>query len=561
MKNNILYPLLLLTGVLCWTGCSEEDFSKDYDIDFPVARIIEASDVVPFVEDEITLTGENLQTASSVGIDSYKFTVVSVAADGKTMVVKVPRAVESGALTVTNKYKRTFESDVKITPQFFEARVTKWPSEIQMGKIFTLEGENMDLLKEVKLNGSIVALAGAATPEMASFSSKEADIAMGDEVVIEVTPKSGERQVSELIPVVKPKSTYLPKQTLMVLDINSAYTVENGDDAGSATMTEVTGKFGKAFRVSAPLGNGWNGTYCKIYSDNDGKGFDLSAYNNPHITMLINTFGKQGYMQPLTYDASNGEQDRHLDGKFGYGDDYKSTTNGWEWRSYSIEELGFPVAKGMIEKIGVQFRGGNVGNGNDEAFDIAVNRVMITDGPLNPTVAWDCESPLDAMNQFVLKNTGDGALQGVSEGSKFVSCTFPITGSWDWRTDCTIPVDAMDAQGYANGVWINFLVNTGNNYGNCQLEFGQGGAGLTWFNFLPGQGYGDDYKFTPTNNQWQWRSVQIDPESFGLDISQPFYVKIGATTGNWETGLFELNLDYIVFTTTPMDSNLNTDNL
>lgn len=557
MKNKILNGILCTVTGLLVSSCCEDDFSKDYDINLPIAKITEVSDANPFVDDEITIKGENLNTATTIGIGAYTFSIVSAATDGSTAVVKVPRSVDAGVLSVTNKYKRTFESDVTVKPQFYEAQVAVWPTEIQMGKPFSLEGTNMDLLKEVKLAGVAVQSVGAASPEAATYTSKEANIAIGEEVIIEVTPKAGKKQVSPVIKVVAPTNTYVPKSTLMILDVNSSYTVENGNDA-SATMKEIAGLFGKAFRVSAANGNGWNGIYCKIYSDNGGKGFDLSAYNNPCITMLINTFGKRGYMQPLTYDSTNGEQDRHLDGKFGYNDDYCSTTNGWEWRSYSLADLDFPVVKGKIDKIGVQFRGGNVGNGQEEAFDIAVNMVMITDGPLTPTVAWDCETSLDAMGAFVLKNSKEGGLQGANEGSKFVSYTTAITGGWSWKTDCTIKVPGLDVAKYANGIWLNMLVNTGNNYGYCQIEYGHD-SGLDWLNFTQDQGYGDDYKFVPTQNKWVWRSVRFNPAAKGLDPSQPFYLKLGATTGNWETGTFELNLDYIVLTTAPMDATLNTN--
>lgn len=555
MKNKILYSILFAAAGL-FAGCSEDEFSKDYDIDLPVAKITEVSDAEPFVDDEITLKGENLNTATSIGIGAYNFAILSTAEDGSAAVVKVPRSVDAGKLSVTNKYKRTFESGVTLKPQFYAAIVTGWPAEIQLGKPFKLEGENMDLLQEVKLAGVAVTAAGAATLESATFASKSATISVGDEVIIEVTPKTGEKQVSPAIKVIAPTNTYVPKSTLMILDTNAAYNVENGSDA-ACTMEEVTGLFGKAFRVSAPLGNGWNGTYCKIYNDNGGQGFDLSAYNNPCITILINTFGKQGYMQPVM-TINGAEEDKHLDGKFGYNDDYKSITAGWEWRSYSLADLGFSVSKGQIDKIGVQFRGGNVGNSNEEAFDIAVNRVMITDGPLTLTVAWDCETATDAMGQFILKNNGDGGLQGASEGSKFVSYTAAITGGWSWLTDCTINVPGLDMSKYANGIWLNMLVNTGNNYGYCQLEYGHD-SGLDWFNFTQDQGYGDDYKFIPTENKWVWRSVRFNPAAKGLDPSQPFYLKIGATTGNWETGTFELNVDYIVFTTVPMDASLDTN--
>lgn len=554
MNFKKLYTILLTATALMWGGCSEDDFSKDYDIEFPVATITEASDLIPFVDDEIILKGENLQTATIVGIGAYRFEVLSVADNGASMQVKVPRSVKAGILSVINKYGRVAESEVKISPQFYPAVVTGWPTQIQKDRTFTIEGENMDLLEEVKLNGTVLTIAGTATPESATYSSKGAEVSIGDEVILEVTPKNGEKQERGGIKIIKAVDTYVPKQTLMLIDINADYVVANGDAFGQCQAAEDAGLLGNAYRVTAPKGNGWNGIYCQIFADNNGNGYDLSAYTNPCITMLINTNGKQGYAQPLINN-----NDYHLDGKFGYGDDYKSTTNGWEWRSYPLSELDKDLNLSSIERIGVGIRGGNVGNDNDEAFDISVNMVMITDGPLNPTVLWDCETPVDAMGKFVLKNTGDGGLQGVSEGAKFASYTKSITGSWDWDTDCEMGTNGLDEQLYTNGLWMNLLINTGNNVGYFQFEVGQDGNKLDWLNFTPDQGYGDDYALVPTNNQWVWRSFRVDADGMGLNIANPFYFKVGATTGNWESGVYELNFDYVVFTAAPMDPTLNTN--
>ena len=55
MKNKILYTALLASTALFMNSCSEDDFSKDYDIDLPVARIHDVSDKTPFIEEEIVL--------------------------------------------------------------------------------------------------------------------------------------------------------------------------------------------------------------------------------------------------------------------------------------------------------------------------------------------------------------------------------------------------------------------------------------------------------------------------------------------------------------------------
>ncbi|MGL4520569.1 MAG: hypothetical protein ACRCUJ_13115 [Phocaeicola sp.] len=562
MKNRTLYGLLWVALATCVASCSEKEFSEDYDINFPVATITETSNETPFVGEEITLKGVHLNTATSIAIGAYTFPILSVNEAGDEAMVTVPRTVDAGALSVTNKYDRRYESEVVIRPQFFTATVTEWPDEIQLGRTFTLKGENMDLLKEVKVGGVAVASSGAATPEMATYSSRGANLSIGDEVMIEVIPKNGEMQASPIIRIVAPSDTYKSMSTLNIVDINEAYQVENGDAAPTCIMEVVPGLFGNAFRVSAATGNGWNGIYAKIYSDNDGKGFDLSAYTNPCITMLINTYGKRGYMQPLTYDSSNGEQDRHLDGKFGYNDDYASQTDGWEWRSYPLEQLDFPIVKGKIEKIGVQFRGGNVGNGNDEAFDIAVNRVMITDGPLHVTVAWDAEQQPESYEAGSFQLLGRGsnsALTGVTQGAYYANYTGPNATDWSKKVIAVTTCKALDATKYQNGVWINFLVNTGTKGGYIQPCMGDG-----WMNLMQNQGYGDDYQLTPTNNEWQWRSIQVTPgegDLSGWDAYSDFVFKIQILGGNYGGADMDISCDYFVFTTVPLDPKLKTEEL
>ena len=557
MKNNILYTVLFSTAGLLWTSCTENDFSKDYDIEFPVATLSSISKNNPYIEDVITLYGENLSTVKTVAVSTYRFDVstLEVAKDEKSATIKVPRLIETGTITLTNKYDRAFESDIHINPSFYPVKNVVFPSEIQSGKAFMLEGENMDLIKEVKIDNVTVSSAGAPSPELATYATRDLNLVIGSEVKITITPKDGGSNIEGSAKVIAPVNTYVPKSSLLIFDTNGEYVIEEGNDYGTAIVNKAEeGMFGKALRVSATTGNGWNGTYLKIYGDNNGEGYDLSNYNDPHITMLINTYGKHGYMQPMQI-ANGNEQDVHLYGNK-YNDDYYSVTDGWEWRSYSLSDLGFNVSTGFIDKMGVQFRGGNIGNSNDLEFDIAVNKVMITDGPLNPKVVWDFEESGLSLGDFVVKTSGDGGLKGINEGNKFASFTKTIKEGWNWMTDFTQEIDGLD-DSYSNGIWINFLMNTGNNYAYFQLEYGQNGGGLGWFNFTPDQGYGDDYKFESTNNEWVWRSVRLSDEK--LDIASPFYFKVGATTGNWETGTYELNLDYFVITTTPLDASLNTE--
>jgi len=556
MNKNIIRIALFAVISISIYGCKEEaPFSEDYDINLPAATVNAISDEAPFVGKQIVLTGENLNTVSSVSSGANLFKIISQYND--SIRLEVPRIVESGVLTLLNKYKRQFVTSQILKPQFYEAKVTEWPAEIQRGKAFVLKGENLDLIKEVRLGGKVVSVFGSASPDKVSYTSAGVDL--GEEAIIEVTPKAGEKQTSAAIPIVAPKNTYLPRQSLKIVDFDSPYTVTPGDAAASCTYNEIAGFFGKGFEVKAPVGNGWNGIYLKIENDNGGNGYDLSTYTHPCFTILVNTNGSFGYVQPIITSGGSLE-DKHLTGAFGYGDDYKVKTDGWEWRSYDLEALGFSAAKGNLDKFGIQFRGGNVGNGNTDAFYIAVDQVLITDGPVNPKVAWDCEAaPGVEMTNWSLAATGSvGALTGYSQGAKYATATGTSTGWNDKLGRAAFNVTALDPAVYANGIWINFLLNTGDKEGYFQFGFGSG-----WMHFTKSQGYGDDYKFVPTGNKWVWRSIKIIPGEGDLkdfDATKDFTMDIQLYGGNIANGTpMEVNVDYFIFTTVPLDPDLVTE--
>lgn len=556
MIKNIFRITLSAAIALLFFSCEKESsFSEDYDINLPVGAITSISNETPYVGDNVELTGTNLTTVETVSVGTYNLTIVS--AEDSKLTVTIPRVIEAGAITLYNKYKREFVSDVVLNPQFYEASVTAWPNEIPKGKPFELQGNNMDLIKEVKVAGKVASIVGSPTENKASYSTADIELNIGDFVTIEVKPKNGETQVSAAIEVVKPTDVYLPKQTIMLFDMETEPATADGWSQGVYTAQTISnGFFGKAYHVNSAAGNGWNGCYIKLTNDNGGAGFDLSAYNKPYITFLVNTNGKSGYMNPaLTIGGT--ESDKHFTGQEGqYSDSYKISTSGWEWRSYDLEAMGFDGIKSTVEKFDLWFRGGNVGD--TEEYDIMIDQVMITDGPLNPTLGWDCESP--AGSDWSLAATGSAGLTGYNQGSSYATITGTSTGWNDKLGKAEWNVPALDPAVYANGIWINFLLNTGDKEGYFQFDFGSG-----WMHFTGSQGYGDDYKFVPTQNNWVWRSVQIFPgvgDLASFDSSQDFTMDIQLYGGNISNGTnIEVNVDYFIFTTVPLDPYLNTDEL
>lgn len=557
MKKNIFRAILFAVVSIGFFSCQKNPFSMDYDINLPAVTVDSISKVTPFVGDTIKIVGKNLNTVQTIAIDVYTFNIVEKTQNYLRVVV--PRIVEAGSFTITNAYKRQYVTSQVLKPQFYPAIVETWPVEIQRGKPFVIKGQNLDLVKTVKVNGVSVAIMGSASPTKVAYAT--AGIELGDVVVIEVTPKKGEKQTSTGLPVVAPKNTYIPQQTIMLWDFETAPTTAVGTGGSPFTAAVVNnGFFGKAYEVNSATGNGWNGVYTKLTNNNGGQGFDLSAYRKPYITFLVNTKGKKGYMNPAITIAGS-EADKHFTGQGGqYSDNYMMQTSGWEWRSYDLESMGYSNIKGKVDKIDLWFRGGNVGA--SDQFEIMIDQVMITDGPLNPTLVWDGDTKLGGSVNYI-QNGGSG-LTGYSQGTGYATYKYTVTGTWDWvgaiATNNNVTLDPLV---YANGIYMNFLVNTGNANGYAVLEYIQGTNKLA--DQLPNGGsYGDNYMFKPTNNKWEWRSVKWDPSALSVwggsadkfDMSKPFTVNVDIRSGNIASGPFEVNLDYFIFTTVPLDPNL-----
>lgn len=562
-KNIIQYAIIAVFTFLTFSCVEETIFGEKYDINLPAATLSEISNIAPFVGEEIVLKGENMKTVTRVAVGASTFKIIAQYDD--SIRVQVPRQIESGTITLSNKYKREFESKQILQPQYYVATITMWPANIEKGKPFTLKGTNLDLIKELKLNGVLVSVFGDAAPDKVTYSSAGVPVEIGDKATIEMTPRTGNKQTSAEIEVIRPKNTYLPKQTLMLFDFDAPYTVVNGDADGqghSYTQTSIKGFFGNALEVSATAGNGWSGIYMKVENDNGGQGYDLSAYNKPHITMLVNTNGGDGYVQPIL-TAGGSTKDRHFTAALGYGDDYKMKTNGWEWRSYDLEKMGFPVVKGKLDKIGIQFRGGNV---NGTPFYIAVDQVMITDGPLTPSVIWDAETA--GGGDLAITFNGGTGLTGYYQGDKYATYKYTVgSDSWSWLGN-VMNVDGLklDPIAYANGVYINFLVNTGDTEGYAGIQVVQGTNKLANQKLDPA--YGDNYKFRPTNSKWEWRSMKFDVGSWDVwggsaaafDITKDFSLSFFARGGNIASGVnAQLHMDYFVFSTVPLDPNLESE--
>lgn len=567
MKNDILYRFIfggVILLVTLFTGCKEDDFSKDYDINLPVSEIVDFNPKTEVVDGLVTLYGENMDMVTFVSIGNSTCQIISQ--EEGNLVFKVSRTADIGNISITNKYKRESVSIDKFTPKYLDVNITSWPTEIERGLTINIIGENVDMIQTVKFETITLAKA-SASPTTATYST--ANLTLPTSGVLTVTTKTGQVLTSSVINVVEPKDTYIPAPSILLFDFDTVDPTIVAGDANGAGAAFTAGKnlsgispfFGNYYSVKAVQGNGWNGQYQYLETTNNGAGFNLSTYTDPHITFLVNTNGKKGYFNPaLTIGGST--EDKHFTGQDGeYTDNYSIQTAGWEWRSYSLSGMGFANVKSTIDKISLFIRGGNVGNGNTEAFELNIDQVMITDGPLNPVVVFDMET-MPVFTGGTASQNGGSSVTVIPQALKYLTVKDGNVSSWAGKGSITKADNNGSKFELNKTFYVNFLVNTGNDgaSGYFQMIFEQTGGTKLGLHFKGDNPYKDDYKFVSTNGKWEWRSYKIDPkglENWGsvpeLSLTSPFSLTVDFSTGN-VSGKYETNLDYVILTSVPLDT-------
>ena len=183
-----------------------------------------------------------------------------------------------------------------------------------------------------------------------------------------------------------------------------------------------------------------------------------------------------------------------------------------------------------IDKLSLFIRGGNVGNGNTEAFELNIDQVMITDGPLNPVVVFDMET-MPAFSGGTASQNGGSSVTVIPQALKYLTVKDGNVSSWAGKGSITKADNNGSKFELNKTFYVNFLVNTGNDdaSGYFQMIFEQTGGTKLGLHFKGDNPYKDDYKFVSTNGKWEWRSYKIDPkglENWGsvpeLSLTSPF---------------------------------------
>jgi hypothetical protein len=574
-----------LLGVLIlasYMGCNDQKgFSGDYDINFPRAIVDSISPMTDTIGKNIKIYGKQFVKISSVQIAGlYSCAVVSVDTTVPTrnvMVVTIPRQVEKGTIYIKNLYKVQTQSTVSFTPVFPDVTVSEWPTSIELGRTFKIRGKNVDMISKVTVGGATAIIKSIGEDVITVSIEAITTLSIGDNVKIAVTTKSGNNvPASGDIPIVAPSQYYTPFNGYLLFDFESNVTYK--DEGSGLTyqaaydLNNVKG-IGHSFAVLSATSSAWNGVYCSLTADNSGKGYDLSNFREPYLTFLVNTNGHEGY---FSFDVTqNGTtEDKHIDGgwasKLGYTDNYVIKTTGWEWRSYPLSAFGFSAdMSGNIDNFKFLFRGGNGGS----PYEIHMDQVMITDGPLNPVAVMDFESgapvfpnpagltgggsPVYGLNLGTGANIGSGY-----QGNNYYTVKATDSHSGEYGSVMSSSVSLTNFESNYNALYINFLLNTGSaNYGYFQLIIRQG-ANWVLKHFYGNPNYTDSWSMN-TTGQWQWRSIPLNPRNQSwdwdsnnhsgvqIDFSQPFTVEVSFKNASGAAA-YETDVDYFYMSNVPM---------
>lgn len=555
-KINIsaLCTMLFLAAFL---GCKEEE--QAYDINWPVPEITALSPAQQMIEGNVTIEGNNFTRISRIRVGEVEVPEDNIVSMSETaIVVKIPRNATAGPVELQNIYDKGDVSENTFTPMYPATTITSFPSTIYRGQAFTISGENVDLITQVQVGGASIAVdgAGGSSTSISIPASDEVDLS-GDMVTVTVTNAKGvlEGEVTANIPVATPGAFFEAVEPLVLFDFEDGANpyVDAGMGASAAINggNVIKGRGQNYLHMEASNADASWFTYGTLTAAEVDPG--AAGFHEPHISFLVNTNGGEGYFHMnvmqggTTYEA-------HFNNA---PDDYKFATEGWEWRSYTLdpnsEQAGEWKAQGFnpLQPFTMQLvlRTGNVGGG---AFVVNLDQVMITDGPVQVVqTLFDFE---DGANPYTgSANAGINA-SGVPviRGNNYLTVTKPTVAKYEWTGE--IVSSAVDLASLERP-FINFWINTNGNNGNVQIETTQGDTKWGSDPFasqdytIQTDGW-ELYSFDMTQlfvNNWNGGSAAaFDPKAI-MD-----YVKIGFSAGNQETGVYEVNIDGVTISDGPI---------
>ena len=559
-KSISQIALAFATGVLLFSGCTKsKEFSSDYDIQWPVPKITTVTPLKDTIGKTITITGEKFEKLTRVTIGNPETEAAVVSSNATQVIVRIPRTANAGPVTIYTNYNQKGTSEQVVTPVYLNVNVTGWPNRITRGEAFVIKGDNMDMVQEVEVDGRKIAIAsrpGAVTNEL---SVPTAGLALPDQVVLKVTKARAGiiNGTSPAVTVEDPSDFFIPEAPILLFDFETGsnpYSNYGGSTATSGFNASGApkGRDARYLTIQKTAAVAWEGLGEMVYNTP----INLSQFHKPHLTFLVNTRGKDGYMQAefVQNGTKWGMHFKPANSAF----DYNLASAGWTWvsvelKTENVEKWGGSGTsfdpKGPIDQITFGFKRGN---GSSSDFEISVDQLMITDGAQKPIVkCWDFE---DNVNPYSGSASSGINLSGIAgkSGNNYLTVSLNGAANWNWTGDMAVggPINLSALSDPYLNVWIN----TNGKRGYFQFETNQ--ANVKW----GGNTNTTDYLFETSGwklysfrlRTFPWEKWGGSGTATGFDVRGVLdYFKIGFTTGN-VAGAYEINIDDVYISDGPM---------
>lgn len=560
-NTSFMKKLIAATmGFAFIAGCTKsKEFSEDYDIDWPVPVITSFTPEKQTIDQNITISGSKFEKLTRVTVGNPETEASIVSSSATQIVVKVPRTANAGPVTVYTNYNQKGVSEKSLTPQYLDVTVTAWPNRITRTEPFIIKGQNMDMVLEVEVDGKKIAISprgGAATDQLVVPTT---GLTLPASIVVKITrARAGiVNGVSPALTVEDPSDFFIPEAPIVLYDFeagNNPYVNYGGSTATSGFNASGApkGRDARYLTVQKAGAVAWEGLGEILYNTP----VNLSQFHKPHFSFLVNTRGKDGYMQVefIQNGTKWGMHFKPANSPF----DYNLATAGWTWvtvelKTENVEKWGGSGTsfdpKGSIEQITLGFKRGN---GTSADYEISIDQVMITDGAQKPVVkCWDFE---DNVNPYSGSASSGINLSNIAtkSGNRYLTVSLNGASNWNWTGDMAVggPINLSSL----TDPYINIWINTNGKKGYLQFETNQ--ANVKW----GGNTNTTDYLFE--TNGWKLYSFRLKTfpwekwggtgTATGFDIKGIMdYFKIGFTTGN-VAGAYEVNIDDVFISDGPM---------
>lgn len=565
MKYTLKYRFLLViaTITIAFSSCVKEDeFSKDFDIEWPLPTITSISPETAEVGTEVTIEGTNLDKTTSVKIGGTKLSAEILEKTATSVRFVVPRRTVTGTIRVATAYKREFETESAFTPTYPETNIIEWPLEIMRGQSFKVKGDNMDLIYEVTVEGVKLNVDNNIQDEVV-VKTEGIDLP-NDITTVTFQALGGVTNGSAPIPVID----FDPSQGFDAVDAIVIWDFEDGSNPFVASQITPVNDV----RSNAPRGRGAN--YLHISEANvpdpwgteigtlTAQNIDLAGFHEPHLTFMINTNGNAGYFQLEMTQGGNTDGGHFTSSTSSDPDDnYMFQTNDWEWRTIPIADFGWEdwsgdgfiewEKDGIIDEIKFVFKQGNGSN----PFEINIDQVMITDGAHAPFMElMTFENGMNPYSGNFMSSINGAGLSAPFAGENYLTVSESNTASWNWSGEIQYDAQTIDLSGLEKP-YLRMAVNTGAIKGYFQVELFQDQTKWGMGQTHPDYAFETMGEWTIVNidlsmiqqfSNWGGDATEFDPAGI-LD-----YVKIGFSSGNIDGEPYELNIDDIYISDGPL---------